>query len=58
MVEGEEALLYRLPLSSVLSPLVPRRERREGLMQPCLKTGGVSRLQQVLSKKRVNDLEV
>jgi hypothetical protein len=30
---GEEARFYRFPLSSVLSPLVPRRERMESLMQ-------------------------
>jgi hypothetical protein len=32
---GEEARSYWFPLSSVLSPLVPRRERRQSLMQPC-----------------------
>src|SRR5687767_11509574 len=30
---GEEARFYRFPLSSVLSPLVPRRERLESLIQ-------------------------
>src|SRR5713101_2148969 len=31
---GEEELFYWFPLSSVLSPLVPRGERMENLMQP------------------------
>src|SRR6185295_1066548 len=31
---GEEARPYWFPLSLVLSPLVPRRERMVGLMQP------------------------
>src|SRR5207245_9213879 len=31
---GEEGRFYRFPLSSVLSPLVPRGERMESLMQP------------------------
>ena len=31
---GEEARFYWFPLSSVLSPLVPRGERMESLMQP------------------------
>src|SRR6266851_4995962 len=36
---GEEGRFYWFPLSSVLSPLVPRGERMESLMQPCLGTG-------------------
>src|SRR5258708_6453210 len=32
---GEEVRFYWFPLSSVLSPLVPRGERMECLMQPC-----------------------
>ena len=32
---GEEARFYWFPLSSVLSPLVPRGERMVSLMQPC-----------------------
>src|SRR5260221_11382339 len=32
---GEEVRFYWFPLSSVLSPLVPRGERMESLMQPC-----------------------
>src|SRR5229473_6754472 len=32
---GEEVRFYCFPLSSVLSPLVPRGERMESLMQPC-----------------------
>src|SRR5258708_39307689 len=31
---GEEVRFYWFPLSSVLSPLVPRGERTESLMQP------------------------
>jgi hypothetical protein len=31
---GEEVRFYRFPLSSVLSPLVPRGERMESVMQP------------------------
>src|SRR6266446_4685402 len=31
---GEEVRFYWFPLSSVLSPLVPRGERMESLMQP------------------------
>ena len=33
---GEEARSCRFPLSLVLSPLVPRRERMVSLTQPCL----------------------
>ena len=36
---GAEGRFYWFPLSSVLSPLVPRGERMESLMQPCLRTG-------------------
>ena len=32
---GAEGRFYWFPLSSVLSPLVPRGERMESLMQPC-----------------------
>src|SRR6266508_2648641 len=36
---GEEARSYWFPRSSVLSPLVPRRERVMSLMQPCGSAG-------------------
>jgi len=36
---GEAGRFYWFPLASVLSPLVPRGERMESLMQPCLGTG-------------------
>src|SRR5713226_6963318 len=35
---GEEVRFYWFPLSSVLSPLVPRGERMESLMQPWVLT--------------------
>jgi hypothetical protein len=35
---GEEVRFYWFPLSSVLSPLVPRGERMESLMQPWILT--------------------
>src|SRR6266704_1498204 len=38
---GEEVRFYWFPLSSVLSPLVPRGERMESLMQPCARPGFV-----------------
>src|SRR5437879_9848784 len=36
---GEEVRFYWFPLSSVLSPLIPRGERMESLMQPCRANG-------------------
>src|SRR6266852_1647495 len=47
---GEEGRFYWFPLSSVLSPLVPRGERMESLMQPCGKGRLASPCSRMLSE--------